>query len=268
MSGAANKLHVSQPSLSMAVKRLEQKVGAALFIRHKHGLTLTQVGKQLFVSTKQLLQDWERMKSQSLSYQNEMRGTVSIGVHSLIAIYTVAEALSDILTTYPQLDLNLTHAISQEISEKVINLSMDMGIVANPFKHKDLVIKKLCDDEVGFWNIKNSKITNKTSLLCDPSYIQTQSLLKQCRKKGVIFDRIIPMNNLEAIAMLIANGSGVGILPKRIAYAMYPKILRQIPKTPIYLDEICLIYRNENRNVQTIKILLEKIKNSYLTASS
>ena len=268
LSRASERLGISQPSLSLAIKRLEQCISTQLFIRHKQGVTLTQAGKQLLLHTRQLLQDWENTKSRALASQEEIQGYFTLGCPSAIAIHLVSTFLADLLEEHPKLEIHLKHNISRKITEQVINLSIDIGITVNPFKHPDLIIKKLCDDEVTFWVGKgNRKIQNIHSeqaiIICDPELTQTQALLKKCKKSGIISQRIMSMNSLEAVASLTANGCGIGILPTRIAESMFPHALKRVLKAPVYSDELCLIYRNENRNVQAIQIIVNFIKNFF-----
>jgi DNA-binding transcriptional LysR family regulator len=266
LSRASERLGISQPSLSLAVKRLEQTVGTQLFVRHKHGVTLTPAGKQLLLHTKQLLQYWENTKSHALASQHEVQGYFTLGCHSTVAIHLVSNFLADLLENYPKLEIHLKHDISRRITEQIINLSIDIGIVVNPIKHPDLIIRKLCDDEVTFWVGKNKRkiqdIHSKQAIIiCDPELTQTQSLLKKCKKAGIISERIMTVNSLEVVASLTAAGCGIGILPTRVAKSMYPDKLKRIPNTPVYFDEICLAYRNENRNIQAIQTIINTIKN-------
>ena len=150
----------------------------------------------------------------------------------------------------------------------MINLSVDIGIVVNPFKHPDLVIRKLCDDEVTFWiaagNRNIQDIHSKQAVIvCDPDLTQTQSLLKESKNKGFVFERFITTNSLEVVANLTAAGSGIGILPARVANSMYPNQLKRLQNLPVFFDEVCLIYRNENREVQAIQTIIEAIKNEF-----
>ena len=268
LSRASERLGISQPSLSLAVKRLEQSVGTPLFVRHKHGVTLTQAGKQLVLHARQLLQYWENTKSRALASQQEVQGYFTLGCHSTIAIYMVSGFLADLLENHPKLEIHLKHDISRRITEQVINLSIDVGIVVNPFKHPDLIIRKLCDDEITFWvgegtrEIQNIH-SKQAIILCDPDLTQTQSLLKKCKKYGIISERIMTMNSLEVVANLTANGCGIGILPTRVAKAMYSGKLKRVSKAPVYSDEVCLVYRNENRNVQAIQTIVNIIKDFF-----
>lgn len=262
---ASERLGISQPSLSLAIKRLEKTIGTPLFLRHKHGVTLTQSGKQLLLHGRQLLQYWENIKSEALASIKEVCGYFTIGCHSTIAIHMVTAFMADLLEQYPKLELHLKHDISRKITEQVINLSIDIGIVANPFHHPDLIIRKLCDDEVCFWIGEGSRqiqdiYSPQAIIICEPDLSQSQFLLKQCKQAGIVSERIMTMNSLEVVAALTANGCGIGILPARVATSLYPQKLKRIPGSLVFSDELCLIYRHENRNVQAIKTIADKIK--------
>src|SRR5262245_60235637 len=140
VSRAAEKLGISQPSLSLAIKRLEESLGTTLFIRHKQGVSLTQSGKQLLVHARQLLQYWEKTRSEVLASEQKIQGYYTLGCPSTIAIYLVSKFLGGLLERYPKLEIHLQNDISRTITQQVINLSLDMGIVVNPQRHPDLII--------------------------------------------------------------------------------------------------------------------------------
>src|SRR5690348_17265513 len=83
LSRASERLGISQPSLSLAIKRLEQTIGTALLIRHKHGVSLTRAGKQLLLHARQLLQYWESTKAKALASQEEIQGHFILGCNSI-----------------------------------------------------------------------------------------------------------------------------------------------------------------------------------------
>lgn len=211
----------------------------------------------------------EITKSQTLASRMEIQGHFTLGCHSAIAIYAVSGFLPYLLEKYPKLQVHLKHDISRKITEQVISLSIDVGIVVNPIRHPDLIIRKLCQDEVSFFvgkgNRKIQDIHSKDAvIMCDPDLAQTQTLLKKAKKAGVISDRIITIHNLEVIACLAASGCGTGILPSRVAQSLYPDKLKRIPHMPVYFDEVCLVYRNENRRVQAIQTIVDAI-NKFFT---
>lgn len=269
LSRAAERLGITQPSLSLALKRLEKTMGVQLFIRHKQGVTLTQAGKQLLVHARQLLHYWENTKTKALASEREVQGHFSIGCHTTLGIYALPQFLPKLLERYPKLSINLKHGLSRKITEEVVRLNTDIGIVVNPFKHPDLIIRKLFEDEVTFWvqSGKKGVIQNLNStdaaVVCDLELTQTQTLLKRIKKLNISTHRIITTVSLEVVASLTAHGAGIGILPERVVKALYPKKLCRIPHAPVYKDEICLVYRHENRHIQAVQTIIQAISKSH-----
>lgn len=265
LSRASERLGVSQPSLSLAIKRLEQSIGTTLFIRHQHGVALTQSGRQLLIHVRQLLQYWQDARAITLASKSEVQGSYKLGCHSTIAVDIVSGVLPNLLQLYPKLEIHLVNDASRRIVEQIVNFKIDIGIIVNPIRHPDLIITKLCRDEMTFWRITNpSDIHNihsgKAIILCDPDLTQSHTLIKKCRETGIVFGRILTINSLEVIASLTANGAGIGILPTLMTKTLYPTKLKKIPDTPVYSEEICLVWRNENRNILAIQTIAKAIK--------
>jgi DNA-binding transcriptional LysR family regulator len=188
-----------------------------------------------------------------------------LGCHPSIALYFLPRFLPTLLAKYPNLEIRLKHDLSRKIAEEVIELMVDIGIVVNPIKHPDLIIKKLFNDEVTCWHssLLSAKVaaSDEKIIICDPDLRQTQVLLKHIHKKGIKYQRMMTTNNLEVITRLTAEGVGIGILPGRVANSLPHSKLYRLPGAPTFHDEICLVYRHENRNMKAIQVVIEAIKN-------
>ena len=260
-SRASERIGISQPSLSVAIKRLEQGIGTELFIRRKNGVTLTQAGKRLLSHTKQLMQLWESVKTESLASHFEVQGRFTFGCHPSVALHILPSFLPALLQQYPKLEIQLQHDLSRKMLEGIINLSIDIGIVVNPIRHPDLVIHKLYTDKVTFWRSAKQHVLEQDrqqTIICDPNMAQTEWLLKKISKATT--PRLITSSSLEVIASLTANESGIGILPTSVAHFLYPKKLMPILNMPSYQDEICLVYRHENRHIKAIQVIIKAVK--------
>lgn len=265
---AAERLGISQPSLSVAMQRLEHTIGMPLFFRSKRGVVLTQAGKQLLHQSRRLLADWELIKSQAMASEQEVQGAFTIGCHVSVGLYSLPGVVDHLLEKFPKLELKFAHDLSRRIAERVIRSEVDIGIVVNPVRHPDLIIRKLAEDEVTFWRgAGDRRIQNLSGgegvLICDPDLIQTQDLLKKLKRQKIVFSRTIESSSLEVVTQLAASGAGVCVLPGRVASTALGQGLRKIPKTPIFRDEICLIYRVENKGVRSIQVIAEKFIESF-----
>ena len=265
LSQAAKKLNISQPSLTLAIQRLEEIIGTPLLIRHKRGVTLTKAGQQLLAHTREMQDHWNKIKVNTLACANSIQGMVTIGCHPSVAIFSLPRFLPKLMAAYPNINVQLKHDMSRKITDQIINLTIDIGITVNPEKHPDLVIKHLADDKIALWRGKMKYDTQDLSsdhavIICDTELTQTQAILKTMKKNGMHYKRMIPSNNLEVIANLTQHGAGIGILPGNIAKLYH---LVQIENSPHYEDEICLLYRGENRNVRVIQVIAEAIKKGF-----
>ncbi len=264
MSRAAERLGITQPSLSLAIQRIEGSVGAKVFFRSKRGLALTQAGKQLLSHANSLFQAWSQVKSQTLASMQEIQGRYVIGCHASVALYSLGGFLPKVMREHPRLEIKLVHDLSRRITESLISSTVDIGIVVNPVKHPDLVITRLAHDDVTLWVSESLRGRNLSELpvIIDPDLIQSQVVLKKSAKIGIRADRTIETGNLEIAADLTAHGCGVGILPTRVAErAMRP--LSKIRLAPTYRDEICMVVRSESKNVATVRYLMAVIKESF-----
>ncbi len=262
LSHAAENLGVSQPSLTLAMRRLERAVETKILIRHKRGVTLTKAGKQLLVNTRQLMQHWDLIKSKTLDVTNEVRGVFTIGCHPSVGIYSLSHFLPDLLLAHPNLEIRLKHDLSRKITDEVIRLNIDIGITVNPVRHPDLVIKTLYEDKFTFWQASSKRqnhnlASGRALLICDPELNQTQALLKKLKKHGLSSSRILTTSSLEVIADLTATGCGIGVLPASLAAT---RKLTMVPKTPFYRDEICVLYHGENREIKAIQVITQAVK--------
>lgn len=268
ISRAAERLGITQPSLSTAIQRLESSIDTQLLIRSRSGVQLTKAGKEFLGRGRMLLLNWDQIKADIHKNNTSVSGEFVIGCHPSVALYTLPHFLPNILQQYPNLDIKLEHDLSRKITEAVISYSIDFGIVVNPVKHPDLVIRELCTDDVMFWTAsKPSKTQDLESdncvLICDTNLIQVQKLLNGATKKKQSFRRVIQSSNLEVITELTASGAGIGILPARVATRLPSQKLKPLKGSlPVFKDHICVVYRADSQKSKGAQEILASIKKS------
>jgi DNA-binding transcriptional LysR family regulator len=125
-SRAAESLGISQPSLSMAIRRVEDGIGRALFIRSKRGVTLTQAGKHLLSQAHNLLDAWQNIRYKAVAAESSMEGRYVIGCHSSVALYSLPSFLPKLLKEHARIQLELVHDLSRRIVEGVVTSRIDL----------------------------------------------------------------------------------------------------------------------------------------------
>lgn len=261
VSRAAERLGVTQPTLSHCLKRIEAETKIQLFIRSKKGLSLTDAGRRLAERANELIQKWEEVL---LSAQNEVQkvaGLIRFGCHSAVAQYTLPLFLPEFLKKYPELSIQLSHGLSRHMTEDVISQKLDAAFVINPVPHLDLIIKEISKDRVTLWKSKNC--LNPDVLLVEPSLLQTQDILRKLHKKNIHFIRVIESNSLEVISQLVISGVGCAVLPERVIKALGNQqnnhLIQGIKDAPEFHDRMCLIYKSELKKSMRGQAFIESV---------
>ncbi len=267
ISRAAERIGATQPTVSLGIQRLERSVGLPLLTREKRGVKLTPAGKRFLAQARQLLQQWERLRTEAIQDHESPRGSFSLGCHTAVALYTLPEFLTKLLAQHPGIEFRLEHDLSRRITEKVARFEIDLGIVVNPLEHPDLVITELLEDEVAFW--KHRSLKEESLLLCHPELGQTQALLKKAKKAGIRFERTLTSESLEVLAELTASGLGVGLLPARVARRGAGRQLNRIgPSNLGVRDRVCLVHRVDFPKSGAFRLITETLKKTLKSNSA
>ena len=242
---AAGAIHVSQPTLSHALRRLEERAGAVLFERGRKGVRLTRAGARFASRVAPLLAEWEALLASAGAEESAVAGTFVLGCHPSVAIYALSRFLPGLLASRPQLAVNLLHGLSREMVQAVLDGRADAALVMNPEPHAELVVRELLRDEVTLWRRRSGE-WNRDTLIYDPSLAQTQWILRSLEKRKVRFSRHLESSNLEVISALVRAGAGVGIVPERVV----GDALRFSSGAPGYRDRLCLVYKASFRKAR------------------
>ena len=257
LSRASERLGVVQPTLSQSMKRLEEAVGQRLLVRLKTGVELTKAGLAFRQKALGFIRQWSDILLDVKRKQEGLSGVFRLGCHPSVAMYTLDRFLPHLLKDHSEIEIRLSHGLSREILEKVVSFEIDFGLVVNPKRHPELVLKRLCLDRVSFW--KSKEIEIPTTLIYDPHLHQSQVLLQKIKSKKT-FLKFLESSNLEVIGHLTRKGCGVGILPERVA-KMYD-LVHFHRDFPSFADELYLVYRADYQKSYAAKYIVDLILSS------
>ena len=110
VTGAAEKLHISQPALTAHLNRLEYKLGGALFIRSSKGLEATPLGRDFYFQSKEMLRNWSVFDQKIKALIGAEEGRLRIVCGAIIEQNILPNIITDVLKYYPNIsiDVNVT----------------------------------------------------------------------------------------------------------------------------------------------------------------
>ncbi|MEO5968987.1 MAG: LysR family transcriptional regulator [Bdellovibrionia bacterium] len=244
VSKAAIRLGVTQPTLTLSLQKLEEKLGTKLFHRTKQGVVPTEQGTLFYRKSHTLLDCWGDVHKGLYRSTSEIYGRFKVGCHQSVGAYVLPKFLDYLYVEAPGIEVELVHDFSRKITEGVVSYNIDIGFVVNPNRHPDLVLKKLGEDRVLFWKRRGGGTLPKR-ILADVNLIQMQDILGKTRSKEFKGWNLISTSSLELIRTLTLTGQGIGILPERVAKADGADLVPYDSSLPTYEDKIFLAYRKD-----------------------
>lgn len=268
-TAAARELSISQPSLSVAVKKLEEALGATLFHRSRQGVTLTRAGEILLEHARQADLTLEAAKDELLALSTEPRGSFRLGAHESLAGYVLPGFLGRFLERYPEVRITLQNGNSRDVERMVIERRLDLALVVNPSRHPESVVLELFADRVGF--VASAKLRRKhedvRELLAEVPWIhvpvlqQTQSIVQTLANDGLRPTHELTCSSMELVKSLVLDGVGVGILPFRVAgHGVSGGRLVRLEALPVFDDTITLVRRYDMPMTAGARALLDELK--------
>ncbi len=162
ITGAANYLHLTQPTLSRQLQDLERELGQKLLIRTNHNVTLTPEGMILRKRAEEILNMVEKTQSEFSSLKHDIAGEVHIGSGETNTIKSVASLIKEIRNTHSNIVFNMYSGIHEDVVERIDNGLLDFGIVILPVDLSKYNVINLPDkDEWGVIMRKDSKLARK-----------------------------------------------------------------------------------------------------------
>ncbi|MDD7736284.1 MAG: LysR family transcriptional regulator [Bacillales bacterium] len=133
ISKAAKKLYVSQPAISTSIKELEKEFNTTLFIRYNNQLTLTDEGHYLYVQAVKLLQEFDKVHDDMMSYVKKTE-ILKIGIPPMIGTFFVPKILDEFTKDHPHVEFQLIELASKANREAMLNQEISLGLTVKEKK--------------------------------------------------------------------------------------------------------------------------------------
>jgi DNA-binding transcriptional LysR family regulator len=264
---AARTLRVSQPAVSLAIKRLEERLGTALLVRTRRRVTASRPGELLAAGARLAFEALGNAVAQIANEDVEPSGRVVLGVHESLAAYSLPVFMARFLRDYPKVELKLWNGRSQEVERELTAGRVDLALIVNPRQHPDLVIVPVFEDSVELFHtlpgkraVDAAQLLGSLPLIYVPELTQSQEILVQLPKRRIKPSRLLPCSSLELVKSLVLDEVGVGILPRRVAEHGTRKRLHSLsPPLPLYRDQIALVRRYDVPLTAAIRVVIDQL---------
>jgi len=215
-SGAAKKLHVSQPAVSKVIKQLEDSLGSALIDRRTRGFfKLTDLGENVFQKTQTIFEQVDQIVKSAKNEDPSLVGDLHVGASDYIASTFLPKKMKALLREDATIKLKMMCSPSTVLREKLLSGELDVALFFNDDPHPALEYTRL--ESVQFIAVMSPALLSKalkdqTFIGCtSPDYHRTYPALELLKILRLLPKKVIEANNFHAQKELVKTGFGYGV---------------------------------------------------------
>lgn len=269
---AAEKCFVSQPALSLAVKKLEEELGVTLFERSHKDVTMTPIGEQIVAQAVRTLEEADRVKEIARMGNNQLAGSFKLGVIYSTGPYLLPEIIPALRKLAPEMPLEVEENLTANLETQLRNRVIDAAIIALPFDVPGVHCEPLYDEsfvvavpDIHPWAerklIHAEELASEKVLLLNSGHCFSNQVVLSCpelSKSG----EVLQGNSLETIRNMVASNLGITVLPCSATVERYQNpLIRTIPfAEPVPLRRMALAWRKGYTREQAIECLIKAIR--------
>lgn len=222
---AAQACFVSQPTLSMQLKKLEEELGVVLLERNNKRVMLTPIGEQLIQRARRVLHEVEDLQRLAKNARDPYAKTLRLGVIPTIAPYLLPKIMQPIRQAFAKLGLQLFEAQTSMLLQKLKSGDLDTALLALPLEQPELESCELYQEPfylavphnhllAAKKQIDDSTLVGQSLLLLDDGHCLRQQALDVCQLLGANEQQNFRATSLETLRQMVSVGSGITLMPK------------------------------------------------------
>ena len=220
--------HISQPAVSVHIKKLERELGKQLLTRTPHNIQLTPEGQLILADVKKILLLCDNLKISTNYSQDTLEGNIRIAAIHSFGMYEFGDFLSSFMKMFPKVHIHLEFRRYDEIYSLLMKEKIDLGVVAYAEKRTKVESLELGKDELvlivaeshRFYNKKSiniEEINNEPFVAFDEGIPTREAIDEILNKKNITVDIRMTNDNIYALKKVVAAGIGVSIIPYQAA---------------------------------------------------
>lgn len=278
---AADRCHVSQPTLSVAVKKLEEELDVALFERSKTRVSPTPMGEKVIAQAQIVLEQTSAIKDIARTGKDQLTSPLKVGAIFTIGPYLFPDFIPELQKLAPKMPLYVEEGYTATLRHRLRKGELDVIIIALPFTEADVVTQALYDEPFvvslptthtlsAKHTIESEDLRQENVMLLGPGHCFRDQILEACPAIQTNHDdseNIVRTaaegSSLETLRHMVASGIGITILPESAATSCYPETLITRPLAGSQATRtVALAWRASFPRHKAIDVLRNAILNS------
>ena len=225
---AAERCHISQPTLSVGVKKLEEDLGVLSFERSKSAVRVTPVGEAIVAQAQRVLEQAQTIRELAQAGKNQLTAPLRVGAIYTVGPYLFPQMILLLHRSAPEMPLYIEENFTHILRDKLRNGELDVIIIALPYQDADVLTKIAYEEPFCVllpaehpWtqrdSIDSNMLNEKSLLLLGEGHCFRDQVLEACptTQTGNPENRYttVEASSLETIRHMVASGLGVSVLP-------------------------------------------------------
>jgi len=268
---AAERLNLTQPTVSQQLASLEKTLGIPLIIRQPRGIKLTGPGETLFGYAKRILNLNEEAVESVLEAAGQARRSMRLGVGHTLAIYLLPNLLDQLRQRQPDVEIRIQAGNTGDLLEAAANEQVELALVGSPAAHPQLEITPFMEDElvvivplVGPWaelsGVTLDDLRGRTLITRESGSALHASVREQLGADHLSSSQVIILEETEAIKRSVEAKLGIALIQGiAVQQELAQGILRQIPLSGAAIKRSYNIARKKNRELSPVGELLRRL---------
>lgn len=221
---AAERACVTQPAMSLAIKKLEEELGTTIFERRRNRIELTSLGEQIVHQAQRVVEEAEHIKTLAAQGKDQLNGRLRFGVIATVGPYILPDLVPLLNSRAPKMPLELEENLTQNLAGMLKSGSLDVIMIALPFEEPGILTTALYDEPFQAvvpaghpWQKKKSldsrQLVAEKVLLPHAGHCFRQQVLDACPELSRSDAGGWQGNSLETIRQMVVSGFGVTVMP-------------------------------------------------------
>lgn len=269
---AAEKCFVSQPALSLAIKKLEDDLGVLIFERSRTDVSPTPIGEKIVHQAIRAIEEVNHIREIAKQGNNQLSGPFRLGLIYSVGPYLLPEIIPILRQMAPDMPLDIEENLTTQLEMQLKNGVIDAAIVALPFNVAGINTLALYDEKyivmvpvdhpwANKTSIKAEALIDENVLLLNSGHCYSHQVLEACpdlSRKG----QVLQGNSLETIRNMVASNLGITVLPSSAVSERYNNpLVKVIPfAEPVPVRRIALAWRKSYAREAAVNVIADAIK--------